>query len=124
MSVSRALCVLVVVVAQGLACLAESDPQDVQSPRGVTAEPVLIKQPSCERAAGSDFELTGVESHYLRGITQQWLMVAPDANPAMLEMFRDRDRQPRRGMQPWAGEFAGKYLTGAVQVYRVTHDKT
>ena len=49
---------------------------------------------------------------YLRGVTQQWLLVAPDANPAMLEMFRDRDRQPRRAMQPWAGEFAGKYLTG------------
>ena len=41
----------------------------------------------------------------------------------MLEMFRDRDRQPLRAMEPWAGEFAGKYLTGAVQVYRVTHDE-
>jgi uncharacterized protein len=94
-----------------------------QASRGIAAEPVLVKQPSCERAAGTDFELTGVEAGYLRGITQQWLLVAPDANPAMLEMFRDRDRLPRRAMQPWAGEFAGKYLTGAVQVYRVTHDK-
>src|SRR5262249_42427928 len=58
----------------------------------------------------------------LRGVTQQWLLVAPDANPAMLEMFRDRDRQPLRALEPWAGGFAGKYLTGAVQVYRVTHD--
>ena len=49
--------------------------------------------------------------------------MSPDANPGMLEMFRDRDRQPLRAMEPWAGEFAGKYLTGAVQVYRVTHDK-
>jgi len=49
-------------------------------------------------------------------------MVAPDSNPGMLEIIRDRDRTPPRDMVPWAGEFAGKYLTGAVQVLRVTGD--
>ena len=89
----------------------------------IGAERVVVKQPHCERAVETNFELSGVFSSYLRGITQNWLLVAPDSNPAMLEIFRDRDRQPARGMVPWAGEFAGKYLTGAVQVYRVTHDK-
>src|SRR5262245_56899369 len=59
---------------------------------GIAAESAVVKQPSCERAAGADFKLAGVVANYLRGITQQWLLVAPDANPAMLEMFRDRDR--------------------------------
>lgn len=86
------------------------------------ADSVLAKQPACERAPETQFELGGVMAQYLRAVTQNWLLVAPDANPGMLEMFRDRDRQPLRAMEPWAGEFAGKYLTGAVQVYRVTHD--
>ena len=51
---------------------------------------------------------------------EQWLLVAPQANPGMLEMFRDRDRTPRRDLVPWAGEFAGKYLTSAVLAYRLT----
>jgi DUF1680 family protein len=38
-------------------------------------------------------------------------------------MFRDREAQPYRQMVPWAGEFAGKYLTGAVQVLRVTGNR-
>jgi len=66
--------------------------------------------------------IDGFMGDYLRGIIEQWLLVAPQANPAMLEMFRDRDASPTRGLEPWAGEFAGKYLTGAVQVLRATGD--
>lgn len=64
----------------------------------------------------------GPVGDYLRGVVNQWLLVAPKANPGMLEMFRDRDDSPLRQMVPWAGEFAGKYLTGAVQVLRATGD--
>src|SRR5437660_1461441 len=46
---------------------------------------------------------------------REWLLVAPRANPAMLQMFRGRDRRPPRDLVPWAGEFAGKYLISAVQ---------
>lgn len=88
-----------------------------------TAIPTIIKMPSCRRAVGAQFQLQGVMADYLRGVTRQWLLIAPEANPGMLEMFRDRDRQPHRALEPWAGEFAGKYLNGAVQVYRVTHEE-
>ncbi len=65
----------------------------------------------------------GVLGQYVDNVTEQWLKVAPWANPGMLEIFRDRDRLPRRDMVPWAGEFAGKYLTGAVAVLRMTGDE-
>ena len=81
-----------------------------------------MRDPTCERVAGTKVELGGYIQEYVRGVTDQWLLVAPKANPAMLEMFRDRDRSPLREMVPWAGEFAGKYLTGAVQVLRLTGD--
>jgi len=69
-------------------------------------------------------QIGGFVGEYLRGITEQWLLVAPKANPGMLEMFRDRDASPLRQMVPWSGEFAGKYLTGAVQCLRITGDAT
>jgi hypothetical protein len=81
-----------------------------------------MPKPKCSRIPKTAIELDGFMRDYLCGITEQWLLVAPKANPAMLEMFRDRDSSPLRDLLPWAGEFAGKYLTGAVQVLRVTGD--
>ena len=82
-----------------------------------------MSQPRMSRPAQVRFELGGYLAEYLSGVTDQWLMVAPDSNPGMLEMFRDRDRLPPRQMVPWAGEFAGKYLTSAVQILRLTDDQ-
>ena len=68
-----------------------------------------------------------LESMHLRGPlgdraaanVRHWLLPAPSANPAMLQMFRDRGRTPPRDLVPWAGEFAGKYLISAVQAMRL-----
>src|SRR5690242_10146414 len=82
----------------------------------------LPKRRACSRITGTHFMLSGWIGNYLNAVSEQWLKVAPFSNPAMLDMFRDRDREPKRELLPWSGEFAGKYLTSAVQVYRVTGD--
>jgi uncharacterized protein len=82
-----------------------------------------MPQPVCQADHKTQYELQGFVRDYIKRITDQWLLVAPLANPAMLEMFRDRDASPLRDQVEWAGEFAGKYLTGAVQVLRLTGDR-
>jgi DUF1680 family protein len=79
-----------------------------------------MPQPACQRHPETISELQGFMRTYIDRITEQWLLTAPRANPAMLEMFRDRDAPPFRDLLPWSGEFAGKYLTSAVQVLRLT----
>lgn len=78
--------------------------------------------PACARIPNTALDIRGPVQRYLNAVSEQWLKPAPFSNPAMLEMFRDRDRRPLREMVPWAGEFAGKYLTSAIQVWRVTRD--
>jgi DUF1680 family protein len=73
--------------------------------------------------AGTAYDLRGPVAAYVRAVSDRWLKVVPEADPAILEMFRDRDRQPPRSLLPWSGEFAGKYLTCATQVYRLTGDR-
>ena len=79
-------------------------------------------EPALSRVSNVNYAFEGPLADYLEGVTQQWLLIAPDANPAMLDMFADRDRRPYRDQVPWAGEFAGKYLTSAVQILRLTGD--
>src|SRR5262245_292099 len=76
-----------------------------------------------DRIPGAEIELRGPVRDYVDAVTRQWLLKMPEANPAVLEMFADRDKKPPRSLLPWSGEFAGKYLTGAVQVLRLTGDK-
>ena len=80
-------------------------------------------KPSCDRAGDARFSLSGPVAKYVSNVSERWLKVAPESNPALLEMFRDRDRRPFRNYLPWSGEFAGKYLTSAVQVLRLTREE-
>lgn len=79
-------------------------------------------QPSLTASLSLEFHLEGEIGRRLAAATDQWILPAPNANPAMLAMFRDRDRMPYRQMVPWAGEFAGKYLTHSAQILRLTGD--
>lgn len=82
----------------------------------------LAQRRACSRIAGARFNLSGWIGGYLGAVSEQWLKVAPSSNPAILDMFRDRDREPKRELLSHSGEYAGKYLTSAVQMYRVTGD--
>lgn len=80
----------------------------------------LMKRPILNAATSFQLELGGVTGARMSRNTQQWLLSATQANPAMLQIFRDRDRLPRRDLMSWAGEFAGKYLTSAVLALRMS----
>ncbi len=79
-------------------------------------------KPAFETSGAHGGAFGGFVGDCIKANLEHWLLIAPDSNPAMLEMFFDRDRQPRRALVPWAGEFAGKYLISAVLGYRLTPD--
>lgn len=81
-----------------------------------------IIQPTFQAIHGSRFSLEGPVNHYLEAVTENWLLRAPDANPGILKMFANRDRQPYADLLPWSGEFAGKYLTCVAQMLPMTQD--
>src|SRR2546423_474054 len=85
------------------------------------------KPQAAERGVSPQVEVPRIDAMQLRGPlgdraeanVRQWLLVADRANPAMLQIFRDRDRKPPRDLVPWAGEFAGKYLISGAQALRL-----
>ena len=85
---------------------------------------VEIKQASAlNPASNASFVLDGYLRKRIDKSIYRYFLETPESSPAILQVLRDRDRLPvRKPLVPWAGEFAGKYLTGAVLVWRLTHD--
>ncbi|MCP4642020.1 MAG: hypothetical protein GY851_16375 [bacterium] len=90
----------------------------------VGAAPIAEKETDAmESIAGGRWRFGGELGRRVEANAAEWLVRAPDANPGLLEMFRQRDRHlPYATPVPWAGEFAGKYLTSAVQALSMTDD--
>ncbi|HEY0866956.1 MAG TPA: beta-L-arabinofuranosidase domain-containing protein [Fimbriimonas sp.] len=70
----------------------------------------------------AEYRLEGLLERRVQGVVHNWLLEVPEKNPAILQMFRDRDKQPYQNLLPWSGEFAGKYLTSGVEMLRLTGD--
>jgi hypothetical protein len=64
-----------------------------------------MSQPALQTPPRIQFQLEGIIRQRLQACLDQWWLIAPDANPALLQMFRDRDRKPERDLLPWSGEF-------------------
>ncbi|NUQ64994.1 MAG: glycoside hydrolase family 127 protein [Pirellulales bacterium] len=90
------------------------------------ASDAAASQPAVDLAVPRiQMTLEGPMAARVDGIIRNWLIPAPDANPGMLEMMRLRDRQPPyENPVPWAGEFAGKYLTSCALICRLSDDPT
>ncbi|MEN6536046.1 MAG: beta-L-arabinofuranosidase domain-containing protein [Bryobacteraceae bacterium] len=68
--------------------------------------------------ANTRFEFGGVVGTRLKANLENWELRAPVSNPALVQMFYDRDRKPSRNLLPWSGEFIGKYLCSSILSYR------
>lgn len=79
-------------------------------------------RPLLNRATDAKYQFNGLVREYIDAVIHQWVLKMPEENPAVLDMLREPDARPYRSLLPWSGEFAGKYLTGAVQLHRLTHD--
>jgi len=95
---------------------------------GIAASSALA-QPAPDRGVlpfdflpAAQLKFSGFAGERVDANLSNWLLVAPQANPGILEMFRLRDRQPTPELVPWAGEFVGKYLISAIQALRMTED--
>lgn len=80
-------------------------------------------EPVFEKPIEAKFSFGGIIADRAEANLENWLLTAPNANPAMLQMFRDQERQPHRDLLPWSGEFVGKYLISAIQGWRISMDE-
>lgn len=71
----------------------------------------------------NSLHITGETGLLAEKITNGWLIGLKESNPAILDIFRERDVLPYRDLLSWSGEFAGKHITGAYYIYRITRSQ-
>ncbi|MDF2686184.1 MAG: hypBA1 2, partial [Clostridia bacterium] len=69
------------------------------------------------------FNLQNETGELTRNIANNWLIGLRESNPAILDMFHERDKKPYRDLLPWSGEFAGKYITGAFYIFKLGNNE-
>lgn len=85
--------------------------------------PADVISPSLNPIPAAQYDLKGYLRTRIDKTIQRYLLETPESSPAILQVFRDRDKTPVRDpLVPWAGEFAGKYLTCAQLTWRLTQD--
>jgi hypothetical protein len=113
---SRKLVGLIVVsILMAVAAQAQGNPG-----KGAVAVKV---EPAFETIPKAQLKLGGFVGKRLQANLENWELRAPDSNPALVEMFYDRDRKPDRRLLPWSGEFVGKYLCSSILSYRLLRDQ-
>lgn len=83
----------------------------------------LMRAPTLTGVGRLGCNFNGFVGRRWRAAIEGWLLPAARANPSILQMFRDRDRRPRRDLVPWAGEFAGKHLTAVALILRAQTER-
>lgn len=86
------------------------------------ASDVLKVQPMFDTPPKVRFQFGGFVGQRLEANLEHWELRVPDSNPALVEMFYDRDRTPDRQLLAWSGEFIGKYLCASILSYRMLRD--
>ncbi len=105
-------------------CRAATDDQDPSATSPDRKPPELAMEPVLAPAADVTYRLEGHLGQRIDKVIDNWFLTLPESSPAILQVLRDRDRTPlREPLVPWAGEFAGKFLTSAQLTWRLTRDE-
>ena len=73
--------------------------------------------------ASIDLKLQNSVGDLIDNIIDHWLFGIRESQPAILDMLKFPNLLPRRNFLPWSGEFAGKYVTSSVLLYRFTRNE-
>lgn len=69
------------------------------------------------------YKMEGWQGKLQQAVLNNWILGLEDRNPYMTGMLEAVNKVNNNRLLPWSGEFAGKYLTSAVALYRLQADQ-
>lgn len=72
----------------------------------------------------NNLKIQGISLKIVNNVIDHFLLDLKKTNPLLISMYKDRNKKPYLDLNPWSGEFVGKYITGSYFAYKLSkHEK-
>lgn len=71
----------------------------------------------------NNLKIEGITLKLVNNVIDHFLYELKNTNPLLLSMYKDRNKKPYLDLNPWSGEFVGKYITGAYFSYKLSKNE-
>ena len=71
----------------------------------------------------NNLKIKGISLKLVNNVIDHFLYELKDTNPLLISMYKDRNKKPYLDLNPWSGEFIGKYITGAYFSYKLSKNE-
>lgn len=71
----------------------------------------------------NNLKIEGISLKLVNNVINHFLYELNETNPLLTSMYQDRNKKPYLDLNPWSGEFVGKYITGAYFCYKLSKNE-
>jgi len=83
----------------------------------------LVKlEPEFSEYKNGKYSFKGLVGKRIKIVEKEWLLKFIKYNPAMFQIFKDKERKERYPLDAWSGEFPGKFLTGLTYFFNISNN--
>ena len=71
----------------------------------------------------NNLKIEGISLKLVNNVINHFLLELKSTNPLLTSMYKDRNKKPYLDLNPWSGEFVGKYITGSFYAYKLSKNE-
>jgi len=85
-------------------------------------KPWVKLEPEFREYKNGKYSFKGFVGKRIKVVEKEWLLKFIKYNPAIFQIFKDKERKKRYPLDAWSGEYPGKFLTGLTYFFNISNN--